>query len=190
MTEPRAQSTFQIRLGWGEAGLVRLADSRIVVIIDALGRADVADAIQGANDTEAQDLAARAAALPHGPLVFLASLRNATATAQAVYDEQLAHGGRAAIDLVLVGDSGAFAVEDYLAAGAIADALWGLGLDHSSPEVAVAAEGFRSLKRALKHLLSASEAGVALKAADRRDEVRAAAELDADDAAIRFTAAE
>lgn len=171
MTDSRAQSTYQVRLGWGTEGIERLAQSGIVVIVDAIG--------------DSAELAASAASLPHAPTVYRGSLRNATATARAIVDEQLARGGRTAINLVLAGDDGAFAVEDYLAAGAIGDALSALGLDHSAPDVAVATEGFRALKRALKHLLSASAAGLVLAAEGRRDEVRAAAELDAESEAVR-----
>ena len=171
MTHARAQSTYQIRLAWGETGLTQLAPAEIVVIVDALGSSD--------------DLAASAVSLPDSPTVFVATLRNRTATAQAIYDEQVTRGGRTAINLVLAGDNGAFAVEDYLAAGALADALTVLGIDHSSPDVAVATEGFRPLTRALKHLLSASATGLALKNEGRGDEVKAAAEVDADATATR-----
>ena len=166
MTDPRSQWNYQVRLGWGITGLERLAEADIVVVVDAIG-ADEA-------------LVARAAGLEHGPAVFGGSLRNATATAKAVYDEQLARAGRTTINLVLAGDSGEFAVEDYLAAGAIADALTTLGLDHSAPDVAVATEGFRALTRAVKHLFLASASGLELKEADRRDEVKASAELDSE----------
>ncbi|MFV0434833.1 MAG: 2-phosphosulfolactate phosphatase [Leucobacter sp.] len=172
MTDSRSQSTYQVRLGWGSDGLARLANAGIVVIVDAIGSSD--------------GLAAEAAALSYAPTVFVASLRNASATANAVYEEQIDRGGRTAINLVLAGDGGVFAVEDYLAAGAIGDALSGLGIDHSAPDVAVATEGFRPLGRALKHLLSASAAGLALAEVGRRDEVRAAAELDAESEAIRL----
>ncbi|MCB1274290.1 MAG: 2-phosphosulfolactate phosphatase [Leucobacter sp.] len=180
MADSRAQQTYQVRLGWGAAGLRQLAKSGIVVVVDAIGAAPEGE------PSEASLLAADAAALPHAPLVFVASLRNATATAKAVYAEQVARGGRTAINLVLVGDGeGGFAVEDYLAAGAIGDALSALGLDHSSPDVAVATEGFRPLTRALKHLFSASASGLALTDAGRRDEVRAAAQHDAEDRAAQ-----
>lgn len=171
MTDPRSQSTYQVRLGWGAGALTRLAKSGIVVIVDAIGSSEA--------------LAAEARALPHSPTVYLGSLRNATATARAVYEEQVARGGRTAINLVLAGDEeGGFAVEDYLAAGAIADGLAALGIDHSAPDVAVANEGFRPLKRAVKHLFSASAAGLALKAVGRGDEAKAAAELDAESEAV------
>jgi 2-phosphosulfolactate phosphatase len=38
-------------------------------------------------------------------------------------------------------------------------ALTDLGIDHSAPEAAAAAESFRALRRALRHLLSASGSG-------------------------------
>ena len=170
------QSTYQVRLGWGSDGLEHLAPAPVIVIVDAI------DSAIG----ESAALAAAAAVLPHNPVVFVASLRNATATAKAAYDVQVASGSRTAINLVLAGDDGRFAVEDYLAAGAIGDALTTLGIDHSAPDVAVATEGFRALQRALKHLFSASAAGAAQVEAGRRDEVRAAALLDADTDAVRF----
>lgn len=172
MTDPRAQSTYQVRLGWGAEGLERLAPAGIVVVVDAIG--------------DPSGLAARAAEHAAEATVLLGSLRNATATAQAVLDEQVARGGRTAINLVLAGDEGRFAVEDYLAAGAIGDALSARGIDHTAPDVAVATEGFRPLGRALKHLLSASASGLELAAAGRRDEVIAAAQVDAEGEATRW----
>lgn len=198
----RSQATYQVRLGWGLAGLTQLANAGIVIVVDAIDVIDAGDqnlveaiASEAAAATDSSTIAdasseliaSAAAALPHGPTVFRASLRNATATAHAAYEEQVARGGRTAINLVLVGDEdGSFAVEDYLAAGAIGDALSALGIDHSAPDVAVATEGFRPLTRALKHLLSASASGLSLAEAGHRDEVKAAAELDAEPAAIRF----
>ncbi|MGI8394586.1 2-phosphosulfolactate phosphatase [Leucobacter sp. W1038] len=176
MTDPRSQSTYQVRLGWGADALTRLAESGIVVVIDVLGP----------DDGLAAELAAQAAALPHEPAVFLGSLRNATATAKAIVDEQVARGGRTSINLVLAGDNGGFSVEDFLAAGAIGDAISALGIDHSAPDVAVATEGFRPLTRALKHLISASAAGIELARAGRGDEVKSAAQLDADTEATRL----
>lgn len=179
MTDPRSQATYQLRLGWGASGLTTLASSGIVVVVDAIG--------------DSRALAAQAAALPHTPSVYLASLRNATATAEAVVAEQIERGGRTAINLILAGtesepdEAAGFAVEDYLAAGAVADALSRFGLDHSAPDVAVATEGFRPLTRALKHLFSASAAGLELAAEGRRDQVRAAADLDAESEAMRFS---
>ena len=49
-----------------------------------------------------------------------------------------------------------FAVEDLLAAGAVIDALAEVGIDHNSPEAAAAAAAYTGLRRATRHLLSAS----------------------------------
>jgi len=195
MSDPRAQSTFQLRLDWGAAGLTRLAPSEIVVVVDAIETRGGLGPGAGQGPTSATDLAVRASELPHEPTVFIASLRTATATARAVFDEQITRGGRVAISLVLVGhggdaahggDAGNFAVEDYLAAGAIGSSLSDLGLDHTSPELAVAIEGFRALGTATKHLFLASGSGQELKAAGRREELHAAATHDAEDVPNRF----
>lgn len=172
MAQTHSQSTYQVRLGWGQRGLTLLAEADVVIVVDALG--------------DGSPIATKAAALPSSPTVFLASLRNASATANAAYTEQLATQKRTSINLILVGDDGAFAVEDYLAAGAVADALAKAGIDHSAPDVAVANEGFIALRRALKHLISASASGLALTASGQGHLVKAAAELNADEEAQRF----
>ncbi|NLB46394.1 MAG: phosphosulfolactate phosphohydrolase [Microbacteriaceae bacterium] len=170
MSDAHSQSTYQVRLGWGTRGLSLLAQADIIVIVDGL------DSGIGCSSV----LAEQAAALPHQPTVFIGCLRNATTTAQAVYDEQLARGGRTSINLILIGDEGHFAVEDYLVAGAIGDALTARGIDHTAPDLAVAAEGFRSLKNASKHLFLASASGLTFKAEGRGDFVRHSAEHDAE----------
>ncbi len=198
MTQTRSQLTYQVRLGWGAGALTELASADVIIIVDAIdtgspcvgvldddGAARTNTTGSSSDDKEsaentARKLAAQAVVLPHSPAVFIGTLRNVTATATAIYNEQIARGGRVAINLVLVGDDGCFAVEDYLAAGAIADGLSALGIDHSAPDVAVAAEGFRSLRRAVKHLFSASASGLALKVVGRGEEAKAAAALDAE----------
>ncbi len=72
-----------------------------------------------------------------------------------------------------------FAVEDQLGAGAIIDALGARGIDHTSPDAAVASEAFRALRRAMTHLVTASGSGLGLIQAGRRDDVLAAAAVDA-----------
>ena len=127
------------------------------------------------------------AAAARGALVLLGALRNASAVADAVLAEQQRRGGRTSIAVIAAGeltgtDAGAtvrFAVEDQLGAGAIIDALGALGIDHTSPDAAVASESFRALRRAVKHLLTASGSGLELIERGRRDEVLAAAAVDA-----------
>ena len=122
-----------------------------------------------------------------GALVLLGALRNASAVADAVLAEQQRRGGRTSIAVIAAGeltgtDAGAtvrFAVEDQLGAGAIIDALGALGIDHTSPDAAVASESFRALRRAVTHLLTASGSGLELIEQGRRDEVLAAAAVDA-----------
>lgn len=177
MNEPHSQQVYQLRLGWGEHALATLATSDIVIIVDAIQR-----------EGSAVALATKAASQPGRPAVFIASLRNASATAEAAVAEQIERGSRTSINLVLCGENGRFAVEDYLAAGAIADSLSARGIDHSSPEVAVAIEGFRPLTRALKHLFSACGAGAELSALGRAEEVRAAAALNSLNEAVRHSA--
>ncbi len=176
MSDAYSQSTYQVRLGWGTRGLTELAQADIIVLVDGL------DSGIGCANVFAE----QAAALTHEPTVFIACLRNATATAHAVYEEQLARGGRTSINLVLLGDDGAFAVEDYLVAGAIGNALTERGIDHTSPDLAVAAEGFHALRNASKHLFSASSAGLTLKSEGRGDVVRHSAEYDADPQPLRY----
>ncbi len=48
-------------------------------------------------------------------------------------------------------------VEDLLAAGAVVDALVATGIDHTSPEAAVACAAYTGLRRAVRHLVSAAE---------------------------------
>jgi len=72
-----------------------------------------------------------------------------------------------------------FAVDDLLGAGAVIAALGDLGIDHASPDAAVAGEGFRALGGAVRHLLTASGTGRALAADGRREAVLASAARDA-----------
>lgn len=184
------QGRYQVRLDWGVEGIERLAPADVYVVVDALGT------LSGAFDGSDRDLAvagddgaralAAAAAVEQAPLVLLAGLRNATATARAVYDEQNRRAARTSIALIPAGHGGRVTVEDQLAAGAVADALSALGIDHSAPDVAVAAESFRSLRRAVKHLLTASGTGLALEEAGLRDAVLAAARVDDLETVLRY----
>lgn len=189
-TAAYAQSDYQVRLDWGGAGLERLAPAHIVVVVQTLGltaralstceRGGVLDLAPGVG----ADLARAAAGA--GAHVVVGGLRNAAAVAAHVLDRQRARGERTSISILAVGapgDSGTdatrFAVDDLLGAGAVIAALGDLGIDHASPEAAVAGEGFRALGGAVRHLLTASGAGRALAAEGGRDDVLAAATRDA-----------
>jgi 2-phosphosulfolactate phosphatase len=194
---PFSQSDYQVRLDWGLDGLVRVGDADIIVVVDVLRfSTTVIRAIEDGQDF-ALDAAAHAvsingasvaeAAGRSGALVLLGGLRNATAIARVAYAEQARRGARTSIAVIACGELTGhgseahvrFAVEDQLGAGAVIDALAALGIDHSSPEAAVAGESFRALRRAATHLVSAGGSGRELAAAGRREEVLAAAAVDA-----------
>jgi len=191
------QSRYQVRMEWGVAGLARLAPADVVVIVDVLPfSTTVIDTVERGEDY-ALDAAAHAlsagaaaaaeAAAESGAVVLLGALRNVTAVAAASLAEQERRAARTSIAIIAAGeltgrDAAAtvrFAVEDQLGAGAIIDALGARGIDHTSPEAAVACEAFRALRGAAKHLLTASGSGLELIALGRRDEVLAGAAADA-----------
>ena len=197
------QSAYQVRLEGGLDGLARLAPADVVVVVDVLRFSSTVTAALERGERVALDAAAHAvslngtaisraaAALDPAPIVLLGCLRNASAVAEAIADEQRRRGARTSIALIAGGelvpaDAGVaartarrFAVEDLLGAGAIVDALGVRGIDHTSPEAAAAGEAFRGLRAATRHLLAASGSGQELAERGAHDEVRAAAELDA-----------
>lgn len=195
MPSPFDQSTYQVRLDWGVAGLERLAEADVVVVVDVLhfssrladavaeGRmVDLSEAATWSADSVAPALAVTASA--GGATVLVGGLRNATAVARTVQAIQEDRQARTSVALIAAGERDGsndvrFAVEDHLAAGAIVAALTDVGIDHTAPDAAVAAEGFRALRRALGHLVSASGSGrdsadaAAVAAASRLDAVAA-----------------
>lgn len=198
---PWDQGTYQVRFEWGIDGLHRLAAADIVVVVDVLRfSTTVVDAVAAGNAYALDDaahtrsingarVAAAAATGRHGaePMVMLGSLRNAAAVAGAARTEQHRRGGRTSISVIAAGelvgrDTNSplrLAVEDQLGAGAVIDALGAGGIDHTSPEAAVAAEGFRALRGAVRHMLGASGSGRELAARGRGDEVANASAVDA-----------
>lgn len=189
-----AQANYQVRLDWGMSGLERLAPAHVVVVVQTLGLSarTIGAAEQGETDeavtSHAADRVALAAAA-RGAHVVVGGIRNAAAVAEHVLAVQHARADRTSIAVVAVGQSSEptaadaadmrFAVEDLLGAGAVIAALGDLGIDHASPDAAVAAEGFRALRGAVRHLLTASGTGRLLADAGERDTVLAAAERDA-----------
>jgi 2-phosphosulfolactate phosphatase len=191
-TAAHAQSDYQIRLEWGAAGLARLAPADVVVLVQTLGLSaraldacEKGDTLDLAIDDDAAASLARAAEAG-GAHAVIGGLRNAAAVAVHVMEVQRTRGLRTSISIIAAGyadDADAarvrFAVDDLLGAGAVVAALGDLGIDHASPDAAVAGEGFRALGGAVRHLLTASGTGRALAAEGRRDEVLAGATRDA-----------
>jgi 2-phosphosulfolactate phosphatase len=152
---------------------LRDATLRAIDAVDAGATLDIA--------ALAHDVRATIAAAD-GSLVLVGGLRNAAAVADAVLAEQARRGERTGIAVVASTPGGRFAVENQLGAGAVVDALAARGLDHSSPEAAVACEGFRSLRSAVRHMLTSSGSGQALLDSGRRADVLAQSQLDSTDA--------
>lgn len=200
-TTPFGQAKYQVRFDWGAAGAQRIVPgAHVVVLVDALSYTtavvrtaeegavpDAAAARAGADATPPGDAhgAALAASLAAtGVVVLAASLRNRAAVADRILALQERRGERTTVAIIAAGDpesadGGArCTIEDQLTAGAVVDALVGLGIDHTSPEAAVASAAFEGLRHAIVHLVGASGSGVALTAAGRRAEVRLATERD------------
>lgn len=172
MPPPFDQSAYQVRFDWGIPGLERLAAADIVVVVDVLRfSSTLPDAVASGVEVELADAmewssngAAVVTAASDAETVLVGGLRNASAVARAVMAIQDRRQQRTSVDLIAAGeltpDGGLrFAIEDQLGAGAIIAALGDLGIDHTSPEAAVATESARGLRRALRHLLSASGSG-------------------------------
>lgn len=170
----RTQQRYQVRLAWGFGGAARIApDTHLIVWVDVLPTTTA---------TRERALRAVTAQLPEGPEVVLGHLGNASAIAERVTRLQADRGDRCVVAIVAAGrhhapgddaaeaageaadvpDAPDFAVEDLLAAGAVVDALAAVGIDHTSPEAAAACAAYTGLRRAVKHLVSASEAAAAL----------------------------
>ncbi|TFC88013.1 hypothetical protein E3T28_01800 [Cryobacterium sinapicolor] len=170
MNNAAPQQKYQVRFDVGLAGFQALAAAADVVIL--------ADALPSVGAESVRPTAL----LDHE--VIAANLTNRTSVAEWVLARQTEKGDRFSVAVIMVGerrpDGGArFAVEDFLAAGAVIDALAARGIDHCSPEAAGAAAGFAGLAQAVRHLVTASETAQELVAAGRAAEVQAAARLDA-----------
>ncbi|MEU1971647.1 2-phosphosulfolactate phosphatase [Microbacterium sp. NPDC019599] len=182
---PFDQSTYQVRFEWGADGLVRLAPADVVVLVDVLGfSASLISTAEAGRTTEPDAVTAAMTIIEAAELgeavVLIGGLRNAAAVAAAVLAEQERRAARTSVAVVAAGDGHRFTVEDQLGAGAVIAALADRGIDHSSPEAAAACESFRGLRRATRHLLTASGSGRAFPGGV--DEVHAAAAVDASSA--------
>lgn len=193
-TTPFRQGKYQVRFDWGVRGAERITPgAHVVVLVDALrfttavvvaaeqgGEAPAVGAVTRPGSAVPEASAVIEAALAAGdrPVVLAASLRNRTAVAERILAIQEERGERMLVAIVAAGDAARFPIEDQLTAGAVVDALVGLGIDHTSPEAAVACAAFEGLRRAFVHLVGASGSGVELTAEGRGAEVRLATQLD------------
>lgn len=162
------QIKYQVRFDWGVAGFRALAaEADVIVLADALPTVDTAHA----RPTPVAD-----------HTVIVADLGSSAQVADWVLARQTEKGDRFSVAVVAAGESrpdGAirFAMEDLLVAGAVIDALAERGIDHCSPEAAAAAASFVGLRRAVKHLVAASETGQALASTGQAAAVAAASAL-------------
>ena len=165
LPEAKTQGQYQVRLDWGVAGAARIQkDADITVWIDVLHTAP--------------------SPLPLGSFLS-GSLTNRTAVARWILAEQVRRGDRTSIAIIAAGtNDGGFAVEDFLGAGAVIDALATEGIDFCSPEAAAAAASFVGRKSAAGHLITASVTGRDLIAAGERAMVVAAGKVDSIDEVI------
>jgi 2-phosphosulfolactate phosphatase len=148
VTDSSSQSRFQVRFDWGILGAERIAEGAHVIVW--------ADALPTAGAPALPEL-------PGEPAVISASVGSREAAAAWIIANQQRLGDRAIVAVVAAGtDEGGFAVEDFLAAGAVIDALGDVGIDFVSPEAAVAGAAFAGLRNASLHLLSASVTALAL----------------------------
>lgn len=185
------QAKYQVRFDWGAAdGRRILTGAHVAVLVDALSfTTSVVMAAEQGIETEVSDAAAGATGAlalelgTDGAIVLAASMRNRSAVAEQILAMQEQRGERVIVAVIAAGegaedDGTRFAIEDQLVAGAVIDALIGVGIDHTSPEAAVACASFEGLRHAATHLMTASGSAVALAASGRRDEVRPATERD------------
>lgn len=187
MPSPFDQSTYQVRLDWGTAGLARLATADVVVVVDVLRFSSTVIDATASGVTVALEEAQRwsrngaavVAAASTDSTVLVGGIRNAAAVARAVQIIQERRQARTSVAVIAAGEldpAGTlrFAVEDQLGAGAIVSALSARGIDHTAPDAAVAAEGFHALRGAVRHMVGASGSGRELA-----DEVTATARIEA-----------
>lgn len=189
------QAKYQVRFDWGVDGADRvMPGAHVAVLVDALffttavvveaerRKAGTDATPEASGDAHAAALAAALAAT--GAELFAASLRNRAAVADRILALQEQRGERMVVAVIAVGEPASadgvsrFTIEDQLTAGAVVDALVALGLDHTSPEAAVACAAYEGLRNAAIHLIGASGSGLELTAAGRRADVRLASERD------------
>ena len=144
------QTGYQVRFGMGAAELRACAsDADVIIWVDALHASDA--------PAPAATPADLLGAAPTDATLIGADLPTSRVAARWVLDYQTEVQRRLAIAVVTA--SADFAVEDFLCAGSVIDALSELGLDATSPEAAAAESAYRGLRNAVAHLFTAGVAG-------------------------------
>jgi 2-phosphosulfolactate phosphatase len=162
-----AQTHYQVRFARGIEGLQTVgAHADVVIWVDALPEPGEATAQKPAK--RGHDAHAHGWPELVGVPIIHADLTTRTDAAKWMLEQQVEAGDRVSVAVVAASDG----VEDTLAAGAVIDAMAGLGIDFSSPEAAVVCASFTGLERAVAHLFTASVAGRALIAQEGEDGAR------------------
>lgn len=176
MTPPHDQSQYQVRFDWGPEGASTVGSGVDVFI--------VVDVLPGAGaGSERRDIGQHLGSAAPGAAIIAGNLRNRTAIAEWVIARQADANRRIVVAIVAAGEdrgkgSIRFAVEDFLAAGAIIDALADVGIDYCSPEAAAACVSFTGLRPGIRHAVAASASGKELVESGFARELELASEVD------------
>ncbi len=164
--ENLSQRKYQVRLDWGASGASDVGvDADVVVLVDVLSHEGGA-VVRATSAT-----------------VIAGDLRNRTAVANWVLARQEEKGDRLVVAIIAAGSPRVdgtlrFAVEDFLAAGSIVDALAFAGIDYCSPEAAAASAAFVALRPAVGHVLTASVGGSERRMLDPQFDLEALSSID------------
>jgi 2-phosphosulfolactate phosphatase len=171
------QEQYQVRFEWGTTGGRAISiGADVVVLVDVLSEGFALSKGPALADSLATSDA----------IVVEGSLRNCAALARWALERQAGKGDRFTVVVVASGTTGEdgelrFALEDLLGAGAIIDALAGVGIDYCSPEAASAAAAYTGLRNATGHLIGASTGGRAIAKNGGRAAIEVAIDVNSSD---------
>ncbi|MGV8970099.1 MAG: hypothetical protein ACOH1J_06590 [Microbacteriaceae bacterium] len=166
MSSPYGQDQYQVRFEWGHAGAQAVSEGVQAIIwvdqlvsVQTLGITSVSEGVGELRTPIYEPIS--------GVSGVRGSVQHAVAVARWALERQAEIGDRFCVAVIAAGEPRAdgtlrFAVEDFLGAGAVVDALAAVGIDYCSPEAAAASAAYSSLRSATGHLVSASGSGQAL----------------------------
>ena len=184
MPSPFDQSTYQVRLDWGVAGLARLAPADVVVVVDVLRfSSTVTDAVAAGAEVDLADavrVVDQRRGRRHGgrgyrrPPCSSARIRNASAVARAVQTVQERRQARTSVAVIAAGELDEAGDAPLRRRGpprrrersSPRSPTWASTTPHRMPRSP--REGFRALRRALRHTAHASGSARELETASRR----------------------